>query len=181
MKAAAVVVLALLACACRTASPVNASIPATTPPTVATTTPRTAEQQLAEMAVQFLTDFANSDVPPAVVVKNFHPGCEGTAGEWSDTVYNRASRRQLPVRLGTPRVLVFSERQRCALNVEQGQACLYVDVEWRGLVIGPPNDPHLGMIDHNTGTNQLTGEFKDGRWWLCSSSWFGSMQEFLPR
>jgi hypothetical protein len=133
------------------------------------------------MAIQFLSDFADSSVTPDVVVKNFHPGCKGTAGEWADTVYNRASRRQLPVRLGTPRVVVFTERQRCELNGDFGQACLYVDVEWEGVVIGPPNDPHLGMVDRNTGRNQLTGEFRDGRWWLCSSSWFGSRQEFLSR
>lgn len=133
---------------------------------------KSSQEIVRDMATQFLEDFSHSEIPTAVVMRNFLPGHPGSVSEWNDVTQHRATRRILRYRIGTPRVVVLGPPTgACDFRGIPADACAYFDVEWYDERVGPAGDPKLGWQGRAIGMDQVGAVFVNGRWWLSSSDW----------
>ena len=137
-------------------------------------------KELGALAMTFLGDFANSSVSPSTCIRDFSDNCRGKADEKADIESNREHFTILNSSLRLRNVRVSSNR----LTGDMTVACSFTsrivkcDPGSSGCVVGS-----VGTV---AGDCALTGVYEQNRWWLCTSSFFGSQvpdgfRSFLPR
>src|SRR5688572_1806732 len=125
-------------------------------------------REVGEMATLFLSDFSNSSVPVATVMRNFLPGCYGTAEEQSDVETVRRNYLHVSTRLDPPVVTVDFDG-RCPYQNRAGDACSVSFVRWETRKI--PG----GEREVVEGHDQVAAVYRQDRWWLCDSRWNGRL------
>jgi hypothetical protein len=116
-------------------------------------------RETAELAVRFLTDFANSRIPAAVCVREFTDTCPGKQDELRDVENNRRMFDIIEFELGAPRVSLDRRFTSATIDI----ACDFTSIV-----------KATGEIDRATGTCALTAVYEESRWWLCTSRFFGA-------
>ena len=111
-------------------------------------------RELSELALRFLTDFANDDVSPEECVREFWDGCRGKNDELGDIEKVRATYEQLDRILETPVVGINTDRTFATIVV----SCRFL-----------ARDKQTGVEDWAIGDCALTAVMEDYRWWLCES------------
>jgi hypothetical protein len=145
--------------------------------------------EVAALAKQFLEDFSRQIRPPETVVRDFRPGCgeagEGKARELADVINNQTQRQINQWTIGTPQVSI-NYGGICPHRNRRGDACALVAVDWRDTQIVPITDGTTGKVYpigtrwHSYGTDQVTAEYHENRWWLCDSDFVDSVSEEVP-
>jgi hypothetical protein len=116
-------------------------------------------RETAELAVRFLTDFANSRIPAAVCVREFTDSCQGKEDELRDVENNRQKFEIVEFELGPPSV---------SLNTRLTSATIDVPCDFTSIIKA------TGETDRATGTCALTAVYEQWRWWLCVSRFLGA-------
>jgi len=119
------------------------------------------------LALEFLTDFADSSIPAATTVRNFSDSCDGKAAELADITENRQTRKITSHTYGVPSVTV-AFGGICAFRDRPGDACVATPVEWRSTIL------KTGELETAKGTSYITAIYANSRWWLCRSEWQGT-------
>ncbi|HET7216629.1 MAG TPA: hypothetical protein VFJ02_01215 [Vicinamibacterales bacterium] len=128
-------------------------------------------KEVGDMARQFLLDFSDSSIRDvAYIMRNFEPGCYGTAEETAQVAENRAGYQILASSVGAAAVTV-NFNGVCAFRAKPGDACANVPVMWdsRDLVTGV-----RGVV---RGTDQVAAVYVRSRreWRLCDSQFDGTV------
>lgn len=114
------------------------------------------------LAMAFLTDFANSKVPPEVCVRNFTDTCKGKAAEYADIVDNRATLEILSSSFRVDRVEFYDGRTRAGIWAP----CEFTD----RYLVG-------GALHTSSGVCIMSAKYESFRWWLCNSNWCSAAGE----
>jgi hypothetical protein len=127
-------------------------------------------KEVGDMARQFLLDFSDSsvrDVP--FIMRNWEPGCYGTADETAQVTQNRVQFRIIASSVGQAAVTV-NFGGVCPFRTKPGDACAQVPVFWDSIDVlngdhGPPAK----------GTDQVAAMYIRSRqeWRLCDSAFNG--------
>jgi hypothetical protein len=125
-------------------------------------------REVGDMATLFLSDFSNSSTPVSTVMRNFLPGCYGTADEAADVETVRRNYLHVNTRLEPPVVTVDFEG-RCPYQNRAGDACSVSFVRWETRKI--PS----GEREVVEGHDQVAAVYRQDRWWLCDSRWDGRL------
>jgi hypothetical protein len=125
-------------------------------------------REVGEMATLFLSDFSDSATPVATVMRNFLPGCYGTADEQADVETVRRNYLHVETRLDPPVVTVDFDG-RCPYQNRPGDACSVSFVRWETRKI--PS----GEREIVEGHDQVAAVYRQDRWWLCDSRWNGRL------
>jgi hypothetical protein len=126
-------------------------------------------KEVGDAARQFLLDFSDSsirDVP--YIMRNFEPGCYGTADEAAQVAENRAGYQILASSIGAP-VVTVNFGGVCAFRARPGDACANVPVMWDS------RDLRTGARGSVRGTDQIAAVYvrSRGEWRLCDSQFDG--------
>ncbi len=135
-------------------------------------------RELGDLALRFLGEFANSDIPADVAVREFSDSCRGKQDEREDITANRRDFDVLSSRLDLAHTRVTTPWAAGEMTVR---------CEFRSRVKNcPPNavsSCRVGNVDHVEGQCNLTAVYQQQRWLLCSSTFAGqllpSMREFF--
>lgn len=120
-------------------------------------------KELADLALGFLGDFANSSVSPSTCVRNFSDSCPGKADEKRDIESNRehfvilgSSLRLQNVRVGTS-----------GTSADMSVACSFTS----RIIKCEPGDAKcvVGSVGTGAGDCTLTGVYEQQQWRLCQS------------
>ena len=129
-----------------------------------------AAKEVGEMSRQFLLDFSDSNIRDiASIMRNFQPGCYGTADETAQVTENRRRYRITDSSVGAATTTV-NFGGLCPYGPKKGDACTAVPVFWQS------NDlDHAGSTERVRGTDWLASVYvpTQKRWWLCDSSFEG--------
>jgi hypothetical protein len=135
-------------------------------------------RELAELSVRFLTDFANSSVPPAKCVSEFSDACRGKKDEFDDIDDNRHDF-----------LIVGSTIRHTSLDIASNRmtATVHTFCSFTSRVIttkpreeGCQNGAcPLNSEGTATGDCWTTNVYENGRWWLCESH-FTSKSSLSP-
>ncbi len=121
--------------------------------------------EVAALALEFLTDFANNSMPAELTVRNFSNSCEGKTNELEDVTFIRNTRRIDLHTYGTATATVaFGSMCR----TRAADACVITPVEWRSTVLATQT------LEIAKGTSIISGVYRDSRWWLCDSLFQGA-------
>jgi hypothetical protein len=126
-------------------------------------------RELGDLALRFLTDFANSAVSADSCVREFSDGCRGKADERSQIEDNRQNYEILSSSLRLKGVSVAANRLTGAMTVDCGFTSRI-----KRCVPGISNCS-VGGIERVAGDCLLTGVYEQNRWWLCDSNFSGSL------
>ena len=121
-------------------------------------------EEIRSLALEFLTEFANSAIPAETTVRNFSNSCSGKASELKEVMNNRATRIINSYVYGTPAVTVAFGGVCKSRTVD---ACAITSVEWNSTVKA------TNAIEIAKGISTITGVYRDSRWWLCDSLFDG--------
>ena len=136
-------------------------------------------KEVGDMALRFLTDFANSSVSPDVAVREFSDSCRGKREELEQIQDNRRKYRILSSQLRLRSVSVSSSNVSATAQV----SCEFVS----RIVECPPGvlDCQPGRTERVRGECRVTSVYENRRWWLCESNFDGelipSMRAFIRR
>lgn len=120
-------------------------------------------QEVSDMALRFLRDFANSSVPPDAAVRDFADSCDGKREEREDIEDNRRKYT----------ITNSSFIPRGASVTSPTSAETRITCEFRSVIKdcrasdGP--DCRVGATERVSGDCDLTAKYEQRRWWLCSS------------
>jgi hypothetical protein len=128
--------------------------------------------EVAALALEFLTEFADSSIPAASTVRNFSDSCKGKAEEQEQVAENRKTRIINSHEYGTPATKIDFGGV-CAFRARSADACIATPVEWRSTIIKD------GKSEVAKGTSYITGIYASSRWWLCQSEWQGTTSSGL--
>lgn len=137
------------------------------------------QKELGDLSIQFLTDFAHSDVPASTCVRDFSDSCRGKTDERGDIEANRLHFEILNSSLTLRSVTVSSS----GLSANVVVACSFTS----RIKSCDPGDKAcvVGDIGTARGDCILTGKYEDRRWWLCDSHFIGrlaaSLRSFFGR
>lgn len=136
-------------------------------------------KELGDMALRFLTDFANSSVAPEVAVREFSDSCRGKREELEQVQDNRRNYQILSSQLRLRTVSVASSN---------ANATVQVSCEFFSRIVQCPSGAvncTPGRTEHVRGECRLTSVYENRRWWLCESNFDGelipSMRAFIRR
>jgi hypothetical protein len=121
--------------------------------------------EVGALALEFLTEFADSTIPAETTVRNFSDSCSGKASELKDVTHNRATRIINSHIYGTPAVTVAFGG---VCRSKTADACAVTAVEWNSTV------KSTNATEIAKGTSTISGVYRDSRWWLCESSFDGA-------
>jgi len=124
-------------------------------------------KEIGGLALEFLTEFSNSDNAPETTIRNFSDSCPGKAAELEDVIRNRENYTITSHTLGTPEVTVQFGGV-CGFRARRADACVAIPVQWRSTVKA------TGGTEVTVGTSYLTAIYQASRWWLCDSEFDGS-------
>lgn len=133
-------------------------------------------REMRNLALLFLTEFANSTIPAATTVRNFSDSCKGKADELKDVADNRARYVINEYKYGEPSTtiafggvcVVSSTRIRSGVD-----ACTKTPAEWRSTI------KESQKAELAVGTSYITGVYRESRWWLCDSDFQGTTSSGL--
>jgi hypothetical protein len=136
-------------------------------------------KEVGDMARQFLLDFSDSrlkleDVP--YIMRNFEPGCYGTADETAQVADNRRNFEILEWRVEPP-VTTVNFGGLCPFRNARGDACARVDVYWKSKLLRDlPDGSRAGAVGAVAGFDQLAAMYyrDQKRWRLCDSAFNGA-------
>ena len=120
--------------------------------------------EVGDLALLFLTEFADNTIPAATVVRNFSDSCSGKASELKDVSDVRRDYRINSYTYGIPTVTV---RFGATCNAKSGDACVRTSVEWKSTF--KPSTPDERQVNPK-GTSFISGIYRESRWWLCDST-----------
>jgi hypothetical protein len=120
--------------------------------------------EVRDLALEFLTEFADSSIPAATTVRNFSDSCDGKADELKDVSENRLKYVINSHTYGTPTVTV-SFGGICAYRARPGDACFSMPAEWNSTI------KSTGQIEVAKGISQISAIYASSRWWLCRSEY----------
>jgi len=128
-------------------------------------------KELEDLSLQFLTDFAHSDVSASTCVRDFSDSCRGKSEERGDIEANRTHFDILNYSLSTKSITVGSSR----LSANMVIACSFTS----RIKACDPGDKACAVGDVGTakGDCVLTGKYENGRWWLCVSHFVGKLTD----
>jgi hypothetical protein len=129
-------------------------------------------KEVGDMARQFLLDFADPNIRDvAQVMRNFEPGCYGTADETEQVRLQRERFRMVSSSVG-PAAVTVNFGGVCPFRARPGDACAQIKVVFDSIDIttgaqGPPA----------SGTDQVAAVYVRSRkeWRLCDSQLDGSV------
>ena len=128
-------------------------------------------KELGDMAIRFLTDFANSSVSPDTCVRDFSNSCAEKAAEHSQIQDNRRDYEILSSSLRLREVVVNQDKTSGRVRVDcsftsRVKACV-AGTSVPGCVVG--------KTERVSGDCNITGIYEQGRWWLCESRFDGML------
>jgi hypothetical protein len=126
--------------------------------------------ELDDMSRQFLLDFSDSNLRDVgQIMRNFEPGCYGTAEETAQVTENRRRYRIVESRVDAASTNV-NFGGLCPYGPRKGDACTAVPVFWRSLDMD-----HHNAEERVAGTDWLASVYvpDQQRWFLCDSSFDG--------
>jgi len=130
-------------------------------------------KEVGDLAVQFLTDFSHSEIPPETVVRNFSDKCRGKASELSDVRHNRNCFVITDSFVGSPATTIQFDSV-CPFRSREGDACVSVPVRWVSTGKGCPGELPTGATGVSEGTDWVTAVYQGPKWYLCDSDFEGS-------
>lgn len=129
-------------------------------------------KEVGDMATQFLVDFSNSNIDTATVMRNFEPGCYGTADETEQVAANRQNLRITSWHVGDAAVTEPFGNSRCPVpgRVQRGDACAQNPVHWVSLQF---SNNHTQVAD---GIDYVAAYYRAAikAWKLCDSQFIGT-------
>jgi hypothetical protein len=138
-------------------------------------------KEVGELARQFLLDFSDSSIPAATVMRNFEPGCYGTAEETTQVEANRENFTIRQSFVGTSLTAVsFGGMCSYRDRPKRSDACALVPVFWQSIakkdVYNASGDLEVGANRETTasGVDQVAAMYypSQKRWRLCDSQFF---------
>jgi hypothetical protein len=123
-------------------------------------------REVGGMATSFLENFSKSSVGVDEVMKDFLVGCYGTAAE-RDQVENNRKNFLITSYVVGPATVTVNFNGRCPYENRAGDACSSSGVRWESTVLA------TGAKEIVEGTDQVAAVYREGRWWLCDSSFDG--------
>ena len=126
-------------------------------------------KEVGDISRQFLLDFSDSSIRDvAYIMRNFEPGCYGTAAEAVEVAENRARFRIVSSAVGAAAVTV-NFGGVCPFRARPGDACAQVPVVWDSI------DLSTGVRGVVRGTDQVAAVYVRSRaeWRLCDSQFNG--------
>lgn len=126
-------------------------------------------KEVGDMARQFLLDFSDSSLRDvAYIMRNFEPGCYGTAAEAAEVADNRARFQIVASSVGAASVTV-NFGGVCPFRSRPGDGCAQVPVLWDSIDLG------TGVRGVVRGTDQVAAVYvrSRGEWRLCDSQFNG--------
>ena len=124
--------------------------------------------EVANLALLFLEEFADSMIPAETTVRNFSDSCKGKTEELEQVTYNRNTRVINSHVYGIPKVTVaFGAICGVGKKIKTGDACVVTSVEWNSTV-KETNLPEIAK-----GVSYISGIYTDSRWRLCDSLYDG--------
>lgn len=129
------------------------------------------------MARQFLLDFSDSNIRDvAYVMRNFEPGCYGTADETDQVTRHRQELRVINSSVGNASVTV-NFGGACPFRLREGNACAQIPVFWDSIrVKDGSREPAV------KGTDQVAATyFRNREWRLCDSQFDGVLALHLRK
>ena len=138
-------------------------------------------KEVSDMARQFLLDFSDSSMPVSLVMRNFHPDCEGTVAETAQVAQNRIDFRIIASKIGAAATTVqFGGICPYRSPQHRGDACAQVPSYWKSEFIRSFTDDQgtyhsKGEQTAVDGTDQVSAMYyrDQQRWRLCDSSYDG--------
>jgi hypothetical protein len=130
-------------------------------------------KELGDLSIQFLTDFAHSDVQTDTCLRDFSDSCKGKAEERSDIDSNRVHYEILSSSLSLRGVTVAAS----GLTAKMTVACSFTsktkvcDAGDKSCVVGDVGTARGDCI--------LTGTYENRRWWLCDSHFNGRLADSM--
>jgi hypothetical protein len=126
-------------------------------------------KELEDLSIQFLTDFAHSNVPASICVRDFSDSCRGKTEERGDIEANRSHFEILNYSLTTKSVIVASS----GVSANMVIACSFTS----RIKACDPGDKACVVGDVGTARGDciLTGKYENRRWWLCDSHFIGRL------
>jgi hypothetical protein len=127
--------------------------------------------EVGEMSRQFLLDFSDSNIRDvAFIMRNFLPGCYGTADETGQVIENRRSYRVIESRVEAPSTNV-NFGGVCPFRARRGDACTAIPVFWRSLKLNDNTEERVAGIDWVASFYIADKQ----RWYLCDSEFDGHL------
>ncbi len=126
-------------------------------------------KEVSDLSVAFLVDFSISSIPPEQVIRDFYDGCPGKASELGDVQVNRANYIIQSYTISNPTSATIDFKGVCAFRARKGDACVSVPVEWHSLY------KPTGLTETTIGVGYLSAVFRNARWYLCDSDWYGNV------
>ena len=120
-------------------------------------------KELGDLSVRFLSDFANSGIPPAVCVRDFSDSCSGKKDELADITENRSHFVILDSNLRLKSVRVKSDNTHADMTVACAFSSRIIKCDSGDLKCV------VGSVSNVAGDCALTGLYEQQRWWLCES------------
>lgn len=126
-------------------------------------------KELEDLSIQFLTDFAHSNVSASTCVRDFTDSCKGKADERGDIEANRVHFDILNYSLNMKSIVVASSGVSANMIV----ACSFTS----RIKACDPGDKACVVGDVGTARGDciLTGKYENRRWWLCDSNFAGRL------
>lgn len=126
-------------------------------------------KEVGALSLAFLGDFANSSVSPSSCVRDFSDACSGKAAEKVDVERNREFYVVLDSTLRLQNVRVAGSN----LSADASVACSFRS---RIIKCEPGSSGCVvGATESVAGTCSLTAVYEQRRWWLCTSSFNGTL------
>jgi IPT/TIG domain len=125
--------------------------------------------EVGSLARQFLLDFSDSSIRDvAYIMRNFQPGCYGTAEETGQVADNRIHFKILSSQIG-PAAVTVRFGGFCPFRSKPGDACAQVPSTWNSIFLDD------GMPTSVTGVDQVAAVYSkdEQRWRLCDSQYDG--------
>jgi hypothetical protein len=116
--------------------------------------------EVGALALEFLTEFADSTIPAATTVRNFSDSCPGKFEELKQVTANRENYTILSHTYGEAKTTI-AFGGKC--KTKTADACVITPVEWRSL------KKQTNQIEIATGISTISGVYREARWWLCDS------------
>jgi len=123
-------------------------------------------RELGDMAIRFLSDFANSSVSPDTCVREFSDTCRGKEQERSDIEDNRRNYEILSSSLRLREVTVAGDGLTGGMRVN----CAFTS---RVKQCPGTSNCSIGGTESVAGDCLLTAVYQQSRWWLCTSRFSG--------
>lgn len=120
--------------------------------------------EVGALALRFLEEFADSNLPADLVVRDFSNSCKGKSEEQGQIAENRKNYKILSYIYGAAKTTVAFGGM---CKSKSADACVITPAEWRSTYLP------TGQLEIAKGISTISGVYRDSRWWLCDSLFDG--------